>query len=272
MLKLWVALQAVACTNNSDISLQNKSQSSDYRHTSLLHPDWELRFLPPRWSYHSCDELELNTLYTHLAKYLDILVQDIDIDDENLLNSIKQWEQIFLEGVTIGSTSSTFSKCDVARENYFIRIWHENQSGNRHYTYSDVYGEIHHYLEIQLSPNVSPLLLAYFQQYDVLHTSGLVEQLQTSGDHKFIDAESIRALLGHFQCTGRVRNREVEKTWFINKDHVYKMMKVLSEYGNSAHGRIEVTDNSENNEDSLHENSNDSWSDRDDVLNYIDED
>ena len=34
-------------------------------------------------------------------------------------------------------------------------------------------------------------------------------------------------------------------------------MKVLSEYGDSAHGRIEVTDNSENDEDSLHENSDD---------------
>ena len=39
MLKLRVALQAVACTNNSGISLQNKSQSSDHRHTSLLYPD-----------------------------------------------------------------------------------------------------------------------------------------------------------------------------------------------------------------------------------------
>ena len=52
MLKLWVALQAETCTNNSGISLQIKSQSSDHRHTSLLHPDRELRFLPPRWSYH----------------------------------------------------------------------------------------------------------------------------------------------------------------------------------------------------------------------------
>ena len=57
----------------------------------------------------SHDELELNALCTYLVKYLDIWVQDIDIDDENLLNSIKQWEQILLEGVTIGSTSSTFS-------------------------------------------------------------------------------------------------------------------------------------------------------------------
>ena len=191
MLKLRVALQAVACTNNSGISLQNKSQSGDHRHTSLLHPDRELRFLPPRRSYHPRDELEFNALRTYLAKYLDIRVQDVDIDDENLLNSIKQWERILLEGVTIGSTSSTFSKRDVARENYFVRIRHENQSGNRHYTYSDVYSEILHYLEIQLSPNASPLLLTYFQQYDVLHTFGLVEQLQTSEDRKFIDAGSI---------------------------------------------------------------------------------
>src|SRR5207248_11450834 len=115
MLKLRVALQAVACTNNSGISLQNKSQSSDHRYTSLLHPDRELCFLPPRRSYHPRDELELNALHTYLAKYLDIRIQDVDIDDENLLNSIKQWERILLEGVTIGSTSSTFSKRDVAR-------------------------------------------------------------------------------------------------------------------------------------------------------------
>src|SRR5947207_6978372 len=101
----------------------------------------------------------------------------------------------------MGSTVSTFSKCDVARENYFIRIWHENQSSNRHYTYSNVYGKIHHYLEIQLIPDTSPLLLAYFQQYNILHTSDLVEQLQTFGDPKFINTGSIRALLGHFQCT-----------------------------------------------------------------------
>ena len=48
MLKLRVALQAVACTTNSGISLQNKSQSGDHRHASLSHPDRELRFLPPR--------------------------------------------------------------------------------------------------------------------------------------------------------------------------------------------------------------------------------
>ena len=39
MLKLRVALQAVACTTNSGISLQNKSQSGDHRHASLSHPD-----------------------------------------------------------------------------------------------------------------------------------------------------------------------------------------------------------------------------------------
>jgi len=79
-------------------------------------------FLTTKIIISSYDELELNALRTYLAKYLDIWVQDIDIDNENLLNSIKQWEQILLESVTIGSTSSTFSKCNVAHENYFIRI------------------------------------------------------------------------------------------------------------------------------------------------------
>jgi len=101
-------------------------------------------------------------LHAYLAKYLDIQVEDIDMDDENLLSSIKRWERILLEGVTMGSTVSTFSKRDVARENYFVRIRHENQSSNRHYTYSDVYGKIHHYLEIQLIPDMSLLLLTYF--------------------------------------------------------------------------------------------------------------
>ena len=50
------------------------------------------------------------------------------------------------------------------------------------------------------------------------------------------------------------------------------MMKVLSGYGDGAHGRIKVTDDSENDEDSLHENSDDSWSDGDNVINYIGED
>ena len=113
----------------------------------------------------------------YLAKYLDIQVEDVDMDDENLLSSIKRWERILLEGVTMGSTVSTFSKRDVARENYFIRIQYENQSSNRHYTYSNIYGKIHHYLEIQFIPDTSPLLLAYFQQYNILYTSGLVEQL-----------------------------------------------------------------------------------------------
>ena len=126
MLKLRVALQAVACTTNSSISLQNKSQSGDHRHASLSHPDWELHFLPPRWSYHPRGELEINALHAYLAKYLDIQVEDIDMDDENFLNFIKWWEWILLEGIIIGSIVSTFSKHNVARENYFIRIWHEN--------------------------------------------------------------------------------------------------------------------------------------------------
>jgi hypothetical protein len=51
------------------------------------------------------------------------------------------------------------------------------------------------------------------------------------------------------------------------------MMKVLSGYGDGSHGRIEVTDDSGNDEDSLHmENSDDDWSDENDVINYIDED
>ena len=49
----------------------------------------------------------------------------------------------------------------------------------------------------------------------------------------------------------------MERTWFIDRDCVYKMMKILSGYGDSAHSRIEVTNDSENNEDSLHENSDD---------------
>ena len=64
----------------------------------------------------------------------------------------------------------------------------------------------------------------------------------------------------------------MERTWFIDRDRVYKMMKVLSGYGDGTHGQIEVTDDSENDEDSLHENSDNGWSDGDDVINYIGED
>ena len=55
---------------------------------------------------------------------------------------------------------------------------------------------------------------------------------------------------------------------------MYKMMKALSEYGDSAPDRIEITDNSGNNEDTENdddESDEDEGSDEDDVIQYIGE-
>src|SRR5437763_16627717 len=175
-----------------------------------------------------------------MANNLQLQIDEVILDDY-LLASIKQWERILLEDITIGSTCSRQSKHAVAQENYFIRIQHQNQSSNRQYTYSDIYGEVQHYLEVTPSPNSPSLLLAYIQQYKVLVSSSLIEQLQPSGNRKFIDAGSIRTLLGCFRCIGKVRNREVQRTWFIDRHRIYKMMKALSGYHNES---IEVTDDS----------------------------
>src|SRR5437016_6214977 len=108
-----------------------------------------------------------------MVNNLQLWINEVVLDDY-LLTSIKQWERILLEDITIDSTCSRQNKCAVARENYFIRIRHQNQSSNRWYTYSDIYGEVHHYLEVTLSPNSPPLLLAYIQQYKVLVSSSLI--------------------------------------------------------------------------------------------------
>ena len=66
----------------------------------------------------------------------------------------------------------------------------------------------------------------------------------------------------------------MERTWFIDRDRVYKMMKALSGYSNSVHNRIEVTDNSKNNEDIENDNDGsdeDEESDEDNVIQYIGE-
>ena len=55
---------------------------------------------------------------------------------------------------------------------------------------------------------------------------------------------------------------------------MYKMMKALSGYGDSVLGRIEVTDDSENDEDienNNDESDEDERSDEDDVIQYIGE-
>ena len=47
-----------------------------------------------------------------------------------------------------------------------------------------------------------------------------------------------------------------------DRDHVYKMMKTLSGYGDGAHGRIEVNDGSKSDEDIMHMGNGDhDWSD-----------
>ena len=55
---------------------------------------------------------------------------------------------------------------------------------------------------------------------------------------------------------------------------MYKMMKALSGYGDGAHSRIEVTDDSGNDEDTENDDDGsdeDEGSDEDDVIQYIGE-
>ena len=66
----------------------------------------------------------------------------------------------------------------------------------------------------------------------------------------------------------------MERTWFIDRDHMYKMMKALSEYGDSVYNQIEVTDDSGNDEDI--ENDDDGsdenkGSNKDNIIQYIGE-
>ena len=189
------------------------------------------------------DEIEFQALRSLLAKHLHVRVEEVELDD--ILQSIYLWDRMTLEGITIGSRSSRSNKLAVSRENYFIRIRHENQQRNMQYTYRDTYAEILHYLEINLTGH--PLLMvAYIQQYNTLSSHSLVEQRDPAGEPLYIHAATIRSLLGRFQCHGRIRNRLIRRTWFIDRDRMYKMMRALSGYHT---GRIEVTDDSDNDDD-----------------------
>ncbi len=185
--------------------------------------------------------MELEALKSIMAKELQTHVEDVMIDDE-ILRSIYSWDRIKLEGVIIGSRSSGFSDRAVSRENYFVRVRHQNQQRNMLYTYRDEYAKVIHYLELKLLPGQLPLLLAYVQQYSILLSNNLVEQRDPIGSPIYIHAGTIRALLGRFQCHGRMRNRLAQRIWFIDRDRMYKTMRALSGY---HLGRIDVTDDSE---------------------------
>jgi len=150
LLKLRAALQAVSRTPNSGISLQNKSHLDDV-HSGLLHTTKDLRFLPPKRLYDIQDDAEFDALRSTLAKQLQLRPEDVQIDDD-MLSSMYRWDRMSLNGITIGSKSSRFSKRAISRENYFVRIRHQNQQRNTRYTYRDVYAEVFHYLEIKLFP------------------------------------------------------------------------------------------------------------------------
>ena len=65
--------------------------------------------------------MELKALKSIIMKELQKCAEDVTVDSE-ILHSIYSWDQMKLEGVTIGSSSSGFSDCAVSRENYFIWI------------------------------------------------------------------------------------------------------------------------------------------------------
>ena len=104
--------------------------------------------------------MELEALKSIIMKELQKHAEDVTVDSE-ILHSIYSWDRMKLEGVTIGSSSSGFSDRAVSRENYFIRIRHQNQQRNRLYTYRDKYAKVIHYLELRLLLGQSLLLLAY---------------------------------------------------------------------------------------------------------------
>ena len=119
------------------------------------------------------DEIEFQALRSLLAKHLHVHVEEVELDD--ILQSIYLWDRMTLEGITIGSRLSRSNKLAVSRENYFVRIQHENQQRNTQYTYRDTYAEILHYLEINLTRHL-PLKVAYVQQYNTLSSHSLVKQ------------------------------------------------------------------------------------------------
>ena len=239
ILKVRAGLQAISRTTYSGISLQNKSHLDDAR--VLKHATKDLQFLRPRRAHIIKDNMELEALKSIIAKELQKRAEDVTVDSE-ILHSIYSWDRMKLEGVTIGSSSSGFSDRAVSRENYFIRIRHQNQQRNRLYTYRDKYAKVIHYLELRLLPGRPPLLLAYVQQYSVLLSFNLVEQRDPTEPPLYIHAGTIRALLGRFQCHGRTRNGHAQKIWFIDRDRMYKTMRTLSGY---HLGRIDVTDDSD---------------------------
>src|SRR5437762_13055601 len=102
-----------------------------------------------------------------------------------------RWNRMAINGITISSKSSRYSRRDICRENCFVRSRHQNQQQNTRYTYRDVYAEVFHYLEIKLFPGQPLLMLAYVQHYNVLPSSNLVEQRNPSGEAIYIDAATI---------------------------------------------------------------------------------
>src|SRR5947207_172019 len=158
ILKVRAGLQAISWTIYSGISLQNKSHLE--ADAVLKHTTRDLQFLRPRRAHSIKDDMELEALKSIMAKELQTHVEDVMIDDE-ILRSIYSWDRIKLEGVIIGSRSSGFSDRAVSRENYFVRVRHQNQQRNMLYTYRDEYAKVIHYLELKLLPGQPPLLLAY---------------------------------------------------------------------------------------------------------------
>ena len=192
ILKVRAALQAIAQTPNSGISLQNKSYLNGEPHNSLRHSRRDLRFLPPRKVYNVSDNTELGALQSVIARHLQLEAQDVQFDNE-MLGLIYQWHRVTLNGIVIGSRSSKYTRRAVSRENFFVRIRYKNHGRNTLYTYKDTYTEILHYLEVSPLPDVPPLMLAYVQHYDVLLSSNLVEQRNQSGAPVHVHAGNIRS-------------------------------------------------------------------------------
>ena len=106
ILKVRAGLQAISRTTYSGISLQNKSHLNDAR--VLKHATKDLQFLCLRRVHIIKNNMELEVLKSIIAKELQKRAEDVTVDSE-ILHSIYSWDQMKLEGVTIGSSSSDFS-------------------------------------------------------------------------------------------------------------------------------------------------------------------
>ena len=163
-----------------------------------------------------------------------------------------------MDGITIGSKLSRFTRRAVYCECNFIRFRHMTHSRAHQQRYIDMYSAVLFYMQINITGRDQPLMLAYVQIYDHFNTDGMVEQHRI-GEQKMIDVSDIRCLIGQFECTGSQArgNAFSTRTWFIDRTRLYKMMMTVTGY--AVGNEFDLTDDSDVEE----------VDDEEDVFSYI---